>query len=645
MPDKPGRAAEFMVDAENGDRKNARVADKLMLALPRELNPGQRAALVRGFAEDVTQGRASWLAAFHDQGKDAQNPHVHLLIRDRDLATGRRVAGLSEQGSTERLRVLWEDHANRALGAAGRPERIDRRTLKAQSIDRAPTVHEGPRAQQMERRGARPQSRMRRYRNRPGAPLPHREVDYRGIDAGRSRPAYNRHIRETSADYWQALDADNQARELDQLRAIHHRPVSVIPFTARRSVPHGIVNQHSIGPGVHSLDLKSFRLPESMRSRSLFSVPPVSESEITPTQRIARGAAPEKTLAPPEGPTKQPAESIEQNIKHNESIKNKILSDKGKIMSVDDEEKRRLTKDLADALAREQKSRAARNNALDNGFMRPDLAKPDINQYYKNKGVDKLKERFNQYPWGSQFGVKKGNPLTKEGRKQRADANQARRDLPDLWDTHANDLKNRKAAERAFNDRYPKPEGQDAPPTGPAQSAGMPPPDGQQSPVMTPTQQGMGQGGPSGSPGHYDGTPPGQVPQETPSMMPSQSSPAQATPQAGPAHGAAPQHVPQGHTSPTPAQQPISMPAQPREPTGAQTPSFLSKLPNARATPGQKLDGEALPSMDNLQYPPPSFLSKLPNAHRTPMDGRPAEGRPPKARPGPKPRGVMADDD
>ncbi len=36
MPTKPREAAAFMVDAENGDRKNARVSDKLMLALPRD---------------------------------------------------------------------------------------------------------------------------------------------------------------------------------------------------------------------------------------------------------------------------------------------------------------------------------------------------------------------------------------------------------------------------------------------------------------------------------------------------------------------------------------------------------------------------------------------------------------------------------
>lgn len=239
MPDKPGKAAAFMVDGENADRKNARVSDKLMLALPRELDAEQRAQLVRGFAEEVTQGRAPWLAAFHDQGKDAHNPHAHLVIRDRDPASGKRVAGLSEKGSTDRLRALWETHSNRALEGAGRPERIDRRTLEAQGLRREPTVHEGPKAQQMDRRGARPESRTRRYRNRPGSHLPYRDVDYRGVDGGRSRPDYNRQVRrpETPGDYWDAVDADKRKQELDQLRQIHHRPAELVEFPlVRRGV-------------------------------------------------------------------------------------------------------------------------------------------------------------------------------------------------------------------------------------------------------------------------------------------------------------------------------------------------------------------------------------------------------------------------
>ncbi len=60
------RAARSWLDAqERGDRKNARVIDKLTIALPLELDRRQRLALVKAFAAKLTLGRASWLAAFH----------------------------------------------------------------------------------------------------------------------------------------------------------------------------------------------------------------------------------------------------------------------------------------------------------------------------------------------------------------------------------------------------------------------------------------------------------------------------------------------------------------------------------------------------------------------------------------------------
>ncbi len=204
---------------EDADRANARVADKVMLALPRELSAKERVELVRNFAEEVTKGRAPWLAAFHDKGEDRRNPHCHLVIRDRDPQTKRRVIGMSEAGSTEMLRKLWEQHANRALKAAGSAERIDRRTLAAQGIERTPTIHEGPRAQEMDARGAHPRSRVIDARNGRGAKRRARRIDYGRIDQGISRPAYNRAIRDRQkeAEYWSAIDADKQRRDFESL--------------------------------------------------------------------------------------------------------------------------------------------------------------------------------------------------------------------------------------------------------------------------------------------------------------------------------------------------------------------------------------------------------------------------------------------
>lgn len=220
MPVERDGARDFFRQAEDTSRSNGRVADKLMLALPKELSPEQRADLVRGYAEDVTGGRAPWLAAHHDKGKDATNPHCHVVFRDRDPETGKRVFGTTERGSTQRLREKWQDHANRALERAGRPERIDARTLKAQGIEREPQIHEGPRNRAAAEKGRRPVSRPRNFRNGAGAKSRIRHVDYPAIDRERSRQAYNQN-RLTERDYWQVLDGVRQDEELARLRQIH----------------------------------------------------------------------------------------------------------------------------------------------------------------------------------------------------------------------------------------------------------------------------------------------------------------------------------------------------------------------------------------------------------------------------------------
>ncbi len=203
MPEAPHQARAWLDGQEQAERKNGRVIDKVMVALPRELTPEQRAVLVREFAGEVTQGRASWLAAIHDQGKDADNPHAHIVIRDKDLETGKRVfsftdktgrkkVGLSEKGSTERLREAWEIAANRALERAGQEARIDRRTLEAQGIEQRPQIHVGPKAKAMEGRGVRPQSQIRR--DHRGRVIRYPEIDRNVVHGHRTRAERNASI-------------------------------------------------------------------------------------------------------------------------------------------------------------------------------------------------------------------------------------------------------------------------------------------------------------------------------------------------------------------------------------------------------------------------------------------------------------------
>ena len=59
----------------------------------------------------------------------------------------------NDKGKAEAWRAAWADYTNRALEAAGRPERIAHRSYKRKGLDKIPTVHMGVAATRMERRG------------------------------------------------------------------------------------------------------------------------------------------------------------------------------------------------------------------------------------------------------------------------------------------------------------------------------------------------------------------------------------------------------------------------------------------------------------------------------------------------------------
>jgi hypothetical protein len=209
MPEAPSKAMRWLRAQERDDRANARVADKLVIALPLELSRQQQIQLMWSFAEDLTQGRASWFAAIHANGKDRDNPHCHLLVRDRDVRNGRRVVmfsagqkeasqraakGMPRPTTLRMIREMWARHANAALEQAGRPERIDHRRLVDQGVYRHAQIHEGPNIRAMHKRGVRPKSaervRRRGALRKNGTPAT-RVVRYPDIDQGQTRVEYN----------------------------------------------------------------------------------------------------------------------------------------------------------------------------------------------------------------------------------------------------------------------------------------------------------------------------------------------------------------------------------------------------------------------------------------------------------------------
>ncbi len=200
MPYDPSDARNWTDRAERASRKNARVLDKIRIALPRELSDVERAALVEEYMADLAGGRrVPWYAAIHQTGKDTLNPHVHIAVHDRDMDTGKRVLRLSDSArdrakdglpgpkAVDWIRERWEETCNRALEQAGHDLRIDRRTLEAQGLDREPTIHIGPRASHIDGNVKRPESKRRV--NGCG-----RVIDYPVIDKGKTRREFNAQI-------------------------------------------------------------------------------------------------------------------------------------------------------------------------------------------------------------------------------------------------------------------------------------------------------------------------------------------------------------------------------------------------------------------------------------------------------------------
>ena len=157
-------------------RKDARTAREWIVALPAELDAGQRRDLTHDFAQALVEryGVAADLAIHApDREGDNRNHHAHLLTTTRQVSRapdGGLTMGakthieLSDKARRERglgaaadevkaVRELWEHTANAALERAGVEARIDARSLQAQGVDQEATQHLGPVASEMERRG------------------------------------------------------------------------------------------------------------------------------------------------------------------------------------------------------------------------------------------------------------------------------------------------------------------------------------------------------------------------------------------------------------------------------------------------------------------------------------------------------------
>lgn len=143
---------------ERGERrKDAQLAREFILALPHELNPQAQFKTAADWAQKelVASGMVAQVSLHHD--KQGKNPHVHILCTMRQLDgekfSPKKFTEWNDVTLLKKQRESWANAVNAALEEAGRPERVDHRSLKERGIDRAPEPKIGVKATAMKRRG------------------------------------------------------------------------------------------------------------------------------------------------------------------------------------------------------------------------------------------------------------------------------------------------------------------------------------------------------------------------------------------------------------------------------------------------------------------------------------------------------------
>ena len=158
----------FWTAADRHERANGATYREIEIALPRELDPAQRQALVLDFIRQEIGDRHAHQWAIHNPGAalaGGEQPHAHLMYSERTVDGIERdpeqyfkryngqhpeLGGCRKDsaGTEERLletRQRWAEAQNAHLQQHGHAARVDHRSLAEQGIDRAPEQHLGGR--------------------------------------------------------------------------------------------------------------------------------------------------------------------------------------------------------------------------------------------------------------------------------------------------------------------------------------------------------------------------------------------------------------------------------------------------------------------------------------------------------------------
>jgi hypothetical protein len=159
----PDNAPEKYIDRETlwnavearERRRDARLARGIEVALQAEFELQEHIELLREYIREnfVEKGM---IADFAVHNKGDGNPHAHIMLTTRHVTPdgfGGKNRDWDKDVELIRWRENWADINNRKFEEKGLDVRIDHRTLKAQGIDREPTIHLGHEAWALEKKG------------------------------------------------------------------------------------------------------------------------------------------------------------------------------------------------------------------------------------------------------------------------------------------------------------------------------------------------------------------------------------------------------------------------------------------------------------------------------------------------------------
>lgn len=162
----------FWKAADEHERANGSTYREVEVALPRELTPDQRRALVEDFVREHIGDRHPFTFAIHIPKaaiEKGEQPHAHIMYsertldgiaRDPELFFKRANTKNPERGGCKKAsggklqaerkaellatRERWANVQNKHLERAGVDARVSHLSLRAQGIDRTPEIHLGP---------------------------------------------------------------------------------------------------------------------------------------------------------------------------------------------------------------------------------------------------------------------------------------------------------------------------------------------------------------------------------------------------------------------------------------------------------------------------------------------------------------------